>query len=81
MVYLKDGYVFYKRLNDTKSEGKWKNLYQSAMSDFSSIEIGASQITYSNIADTLIAAGEAEQNKERQLLREIFGVNMDKGLS
>ena len=78
MVYLKDGYVFYKRLNDTKSEGKWKNLYQSAMSDFSSIEVGASQITYSNIAETLIAAGEAEQNKERQLLREIFGVNMDK---
>ena len=78
MVYLKDGYVFYKRLNDTKSDGKWKNLYQSAMNDFSSIEVGVSQITYSNIAETLIAAGEAEQNKERQLLREIFGVNMDK---
>lgn len=77
MVYLKDGYVFYKRLNAPDAQANWKNLYQSAMSDFSSIELGAQQVTYSDISEKLIFAGQAEQNKERQLLREIFGINID----
>lgn len=77
MVYLKDGYVFYKRLNAADAQVNWKNLYQSAMSDFSSIELGAQQVTYSDISEKLIFAGQAEQNKERQLLRETFGINID----
>lgn len=77
MVYLKDGYVFYKRLNAPDAQANWKNLYQSAMSDFSSIELGAQQVTYSDISEKLTFAGQAEQNKERQLLREIFGINID----
>lgn len=76
MVYLKDGYVFYQRLNSPDGQQNWKNLYQSAMSDFSSMELGSYQTTYSDIADRLISAGQAEQAKERRLLQEIFGVNM-----
>lgn len=76
MVYLKDGYVFYQRLNSPDGQQNWKNLYQSAMSDFSSMELGSYQTTYSDIADRLISAGQAEQAKERRLLQEIFGVNI-----
>ena len=76
MVYLKDGYVFYQRLNSPDGQQNWKNLYQSAMSDFSSMELGSYQTTYSDIADRLISAGQAEQAKERRLLQEIFGANI-----
>ena len=75
MVYLKDGYVFYKRLNAPEGQEKWKEIYQSAMNDFSNIELGVKKITYSNMAEKIISIGKIEQNKERKLIREIFGID------
>lgn len=77
MVYLKDGYVFYQRLNAPESQKNWKNLYQSAMNDFSSMESNIKKVKYSDIANELIRAGGAEQNKERQLIRDSFGININ----
>lgn len=74
MVYLQDGYVFYQRLNSSDGDPRWRQLYQSAMSDFASIQVSAEKISYSAISERLISIGQAEQKKEKQLLEEIFGV-------
>lgn len=74
MLYMKDGYVFYQRLQDLDQPRNWKKYYQSGMNEFNSISLAAQEVTYSDIAARLKSIGLAEQAKEINLLEEVFGV-------
>ena len=73
-----EGYVFYNRLNDGSDQDRlkkyWKQLYQTAMSEFNSSVYIYENLDSRNISQALIAQGKAEQQKERQFLNEIFGI-------
>ena len=49
MLYLKDGYVFYQRLQNPDQPEPWKKYYQSGLNEFNSIDVYTENITFTYI--------------------------------
>lgn len=74
MVSMKNGYVFYDRLKDSP-DPHWKKLYTTALNEFSNIKTVDAGYEIKDVGNRLIEFGNMEQQKEKRLLQEIFGIS------
>lgn len=77
MLYLKDGYVFYQRLQNPNQPEPWKKYYQSGLNEFNSIDVQTRDITFTSIASQIRALGQKMLQIEQQILYQFFQNDID----
>lgn len=77
MLYLKDGYVFYQRLQNPNQPEPWKKYYQSGLNEFNSIDVQTQDITFTSIASQIRALGQKMLQIEQQILYQFFQNDID----
>ena len=77
MLYLKDGYVFYQRLQNPDQPEPWKKYYQSGLNEFNSIDVYTENVTFTNIASQIRALGQKMLQAEQQILYRFFQTDID----
>lgn len=77
MLYLKDGYVFYQRLQNPNQPEPWKKYYQSGLNEFNSIDVQTQDITFTSIASQIRALGQKMLQVEQQILYQFFQSDID----
>ena len=77
MLYLKDGYAFYQRLQDPNQPEPWKKYYQSGLNEFNSIDVYTENVTFTNIAAQIRALGQKMLQAEQQILYRFFQSDID----
>ena len=77
MLYLKDGYVFYQRLQNPDQPEPWKKYYQSGLNEFNSIDVYTENVTFTNIAAQIRALGQKMLQAEQQILYRFFQTDID----
>ena len=77
MLYLKDGYVFYQRLQNPNQPEPWKKYYQSGLNEFNSIDVYTENVTFTNIASQIRALGQRMIQVEQQILYRFFQSDID----
>lgn len=77
MLYLKDGYVFYQRLQNPNQPEPWKKYYQSGLNEFNSIDVQTQDITFTSIASQIRALGQKMLQIEQQILYQFFQSDID----
>lgn len=76
MLYIKDGYVYYQRLNTLDQPRNWYKYADTAEEQFNAIPPLDTAIKYSDLAARLRNMGHAEQKNELEIFSKIFGTNI-----
>lgn len=75
---MENDYVFYSRLTDDAALASlWRTIHKTASAEFEKNVTFFNQVDSTTIANSIIAQGKAEQEKERRFLYEYFGISMN----
>lgn len=77
MLYIRDGYVYYQRLNTIDQPVNWYKYADTAEEQFNAIPPLDTTVKYSDLAARLRSMGHAEQKNELEIFSRIFGTNIN----